>query len=292
MEERAERPHAVHLVDGRRIREGELRDHEEPRGGDHLALRGARALERERREYIGRDERFEHHDLLLLECGEEGAPPLSDEVDNVSHGGRSGGEGRGDRGVTRTHHRQPRARLRLSGELLQALARVVHVAVDRVEAAALGCHLALHARERALEDAHVPHHPQLLAARLRRRHLLHDPLLLEHLELFLLGLHRRTLDTVRLGRLLGERERLRVELILGASPLLGLLGATLLIARRVHVAVSREEREAHIRLLESAAVVAAVAAHEDASPRALLRHPEHLGLARGCHPCEHLEGGG
>ena len=28
MEERAERPHAVHLVDGRRIREGELRDHD------------------------------------------------------------------------------------------------------------------------------------------------------------------------------------------------------------------------------------------------------------------------
>ena len=52
VEERAERALRVHLVHGRRVGEGDGGDHEQPARGDHLALRGARALERERREHV------------------------------------------------------------------------------------------------------------------------------------------------------------------------------------------------------------------------------------------------
>jgi len=71
--------------DRRSVGECELGNHEQPGRGDHLALRGARALEREGREDVCRDETLEHHDLLLLQRRKERATSLSDQVDNVAH---------------------------------------------------------------------------------------------------------------------------------------------------------------------------------------------------------------
>mmetsp|Transcript_57257 Transcript_57257/g.127810 ORF Transcript_57257/g.127810 Transcript_57257/m.127810 type:complete len:235 (-) Transcript_57257:8-712(-) len=113
VEERLERPHRVHLLDGRGVGEGEGGDHQQPGGGDHLPLGGTGALQRERREDEGVDGRLEHHDLLLLQRREQRAPPLPNQVDNVLHRGGTRCERRGDRRIARPDHRHVAVRAHL-----------------------------------------------------------------------------------------------------------------------------------------------------------------------------------
>eukprot|EP00962_Isochrysis_galbana_P010124 scaffold2805_cov215-Isochrysis_galbana.AAC.2 len=172
----------------------------------------------------------------------------------------------------------------LGRELLDGGFLIEDVAVERLQPAALLHHLALHAAERRLHDLHVPHDPQLLAARLGRRNLLPEPLLLFGLELNLLGLEQLRLDAVGLGRLAGQLRGLQVERLLRLGLVAGSAGSNLSpLAVCVCVSVAREQSEANVGLLQRAAIVSAVAAHHHFVPVALLEHPDHLGLARRRH---------
>jgi hypothetical protein len=100
------------------LRERKRGDQDEPVGRHQLPLRAASALEGESGEGVRRDQRLKHHDLLLLQCRQQSASPLSDEINNRSHRRRARSEGCGNRRVARPHNRQRVLRLLHTHEIV------------------------------------------------------------------------------------------------------------------------------------------------------------------------------
>ena len=267
----------------------------------HLPFRRPRALERQRRQRVGRNHALQDHDLLLLQGRQQGASPLPDQVHHGPDRRRPRRERRRDGRVARPDHlravRVVQAPQQLLGgrhRILRRLAAellVVDVAQAPVDLPHLDLHLALHPQRDVLDGAGLGQEARL-APLLAPPDLLLEPLLLLRGHVLLGGVDAglaplpgvavRVLERL----LLGVQDRLRARVALGRGEL-GPGVRVPALAGGVRVAVPGEERQADVGLLQGAHVVAAVAAHEDGGRVVQrLQRPADPGLALGRHARE------
>mmetsp|Transcript_38303 Transcript_38303/g.63551 ORF Transcript_38303/g.63551 Transcript_38303/m.63551 type:complete len:561 (-) Transcript_38303:1339-3021(-) len=276
----------MHLLHRRAVGEGQAGRGQQPPGRHHLPLGAPGAAQTEGGEGVRGDDAFQHHDLLLLQCAEQRAAALADEINNTADGRTARRERGGHRRIPRAHDDLLHVHTR--GHLFHPSTRRGTVqGVLPVDELRLPLHF-------LFDPAH--HSSQHLDVGLEsggfapgsagRQLLLHKLLLPRHQLLLFAGEDGLAGGDDAGGPLALLRGLFVQQLLLVTRRLLVCGGAEV---GRVGVPIPTEERDSDRGLLQRSDVVASVATHQHVVPLALLQCADHLCLALGRHPRVHFD---